>query len=129
MPGLSPSNKGEGSDCNYRAISLLSIVGKLYTCVVLVSLQKFVDQIYPEFHCGFPADPSTVDMIFSLSQHQEKCREQHKPLYIAFIGLTKAFDLVSGEGQFDILPKLSKTPQPHQILSKQHEGNGPIRTQ
>ena len=32
-------------------------------------------------------------MIFSLRQLQEKCREQGKPLYVAFIDLTKAFDL------------------------------------
>ncbi|PFX12563.1 hypothetical protein AWC38_SpisGene23457 [Stylophora pistillata] len=34
-------------------------------------------------------------MIFSLRQLQEKCKEQQQPLYIAFIDLTKAFDLVS----------------------------------
>ena len=36
-----------------------------------------------------------MDMIFSLRQVQEKCREQQKPLYVAFIDLTKTFDLVS----------------------------------
>ena len=35
---------------------------------------------------------SKIDMIFSLRQLQEKCRKQRKPLYIAFIDLTKAFD-------------------------------------
>ena len=35
---------------------------------------------------------SAIDMIFSLRQLQEKCREQHMPLYIAFIDLTKAFE-------------------------------------
>ena len=41
-------------------------------------------------------------MIFSLRQLQEKCREQGKPLYVAFIDLTKAFDLVSRNGLFKI---------------------------
>ena len=35
---------------------------------------------------------SKIDMIFSLRQLQEKCRKLRKPLYIAFIDLTKAFD-------------------------------------
>ena len=41
-------------------------------------------------------------MIFSLRQLQEKCREQGKPLYVAFIDLTKAFNLVSRDGLFKI---------------------------
>ena len=46
-------------------------------------------------------------MIVSLRQLQEKCREQGKPLYVAFIDLTKAFDLVSRDGLFKILVKIS----------------------
>ncbi|KAL7838408.1 hypothetical protein AOLI_G00268120 [Acnodon oligacanthus] len=87
-------NKGDRSDCNnYRGISPLSIVGKLYARVFLVHIQQLAERIYPESQCGFRAESSAVDMIFSLHQIQ-KCREQQKPLYIAFIDLTKAFDLV-----------------------------------
>ena len=46
-------------------------------------------------------------MIFSLRQLQEKCREQGKPLYVVFIDLTKAFNLVSRDGLFKILAKIS----------------------
>lgn len=50
-------------------------------------------------------------MVFSLRQLQEKCREQKQPLFIAFIDLTKAFDLVSREGLFKILPKIRCPPR------------------
>jgi len=33
-----------------------------------------------------------MDMIFTVRQKQEKCREQHRDLYMIFIDLTKAFD-------------------------------------
>ena len=47
-------NKGERSDCNnYRGISLLSIVGKVYAQVLLIHLQKLAEHIYPESQCGF----------------------------------------------------------------------------
>ena len=47
-------NKGERNDCNnYRGISLLSIVGKVYTWVLLICLQKLAEHIYPESQCGF----------------------------------------------------------------------------
>lgn len=45
-------------------------------------------------------------MIVSVRQLQEKCQEQHMPLYIAFIDLTKAFDLVSRRGLFTLLRKI-----------------------
>ena len=100
-------NKGERNDCNnYRGISPRSILGKVFARVILIRLQKLAEHIYPESQCGFSAERSTIDMIFSLRQLQEKCREQHMPLYIAFIDLTKAFDLVSRDGLFKVLPKI-----------------------
>ncbi|XP_018013086.1 uncharacterized protein LOC108670145 [Hyalella azteca] len=70
-------NKGDRSDCNnYRGISLLSIVGKVFARVVLGHLQALADRVYPESQCGFRAQRGTSDMIFSLRQLQEKCREQ-----------------------------------------------------
>ena len=94
-------NKGGRSDCNkYRRLYLPSIVGKVFARVVLARLQVLAERIYPESQCGFRAKRSTVDMIFSVRQLQEKCREQQMPLYIAFIDLTKAFDHVSRKGLF-----------------------------
>jgi hypothetical protein len=71
--------------------------------VVLNRLPQLEDRIYPESQSGFRAGLSTIDMLFSLGQLQEKCRKQHKPLFIAFIDLTKAFDLVNREGLFKTL--------------------------
>ncbi|PIK34997.1 putative RNA-directed DNA polymerase from mobile element jockey-like [Apostichopus japonicus] len=88
---------------NYRGISLLSIVGKVFARVVLARLQVLADRVYPESQCGFRSGRSTIDMIFSVRQLQEKCREQQQPLFLAFVDLTKAFDLVSRSGLFKLL--------------------------
>ena len=105
-------NKGEWSDCNnYRGISLLSIIGKVSARMVLARLQTLATRIYPELQCGFRSERSTVDMIFSVRQIQEKCREQNKPLYVAFIDLTKAFDLVSRTGLINLLEKIGCPPK------------------
>ena len=116
-------NKGDRSDCNnYRGISLLSVVGEsLCPRVVLGHLQSLASRVYPESQCGFRAGRSTVDMIFSLRQLQEKCREQQKPLYIAFIDLTKAFDLVSRSGLFSLLQKIGCPPRLLQMVTSFHE--------
>ncbi|XP_062614292.1 uncharacterized protein LOC134276017 [Saccostrea cucullata] len=115
-------NKGDRSDCNnYRGISLLSIVGKAFARVVLNRLQKLAERVYPEAQCGFRAERSTIDMVFSLRQLQEKCREQRLPLYIAFIDLTKAFDLVSRQGLFTLLHRIGCPPKLLRIISSFHE--------
>ena len=49
---------------------------------------------------------STTETIFSVRQLQEKYNEQNMPMSIAFIDLTKAFDIVSREGMFAILLKI-----------------------
>ena len=49
-------------------------------------------------------------MIFSLRQLQEKCREQRQPLYIAFIDLTKAFDLVIRQSLLTLLQRIGCPP-------------------
>ncbi|XP_050703781.1 uncharacterized protein LOC126989216 [Eriocheir sinensis] len=115
-------NKGDRSDCNnYRGISLLSIVGKLFARVALRRLQVLAEGVYPESQCGFRANRSTIDMVFSLRQLQEKCREQRQPLFIAFIDLTKAFDLVSRDGLFKILPKIGCPPRLLSIIRSFHD--------
>ena len=115
-------NKGDRSDCNnHRGISLLPIVGKCFARIALKRLQKVAEHVYPESQCGFRSNRSTTDMVFALRQLQEKCREQGQPLYIAFIDLTKAFDLVSRDGLFKILAKIGCPPILLSIIKSFHD--------
>ena len=115
-------NKYDRSDCNNcRGISLLSIVGKVFSRVLLTRLQILPVRVYPESQCSFRAGWSTTDMIFSVRQLQEKCREQGRPLYLAFIDRTEAFDLVSRKGLFCLLEKIGCPPQLHSMVVSFHE--------
>ena len=88
-------NKGSKADCgNYRGISLLSIAGKIFARIILNRLIAISEANLPEAQCGFRPGRSTVDMIFTVRQVQEKCHEQNLDLYSVFIDLTKAFDTV-----------------------------------
>ena len=114
-------NKGVRHDCNnHRGISLLSIVGKTIARAILPRLQKLANRVYPESQCGFRPERSTIDMIFSVRQIQEKCREQQMPLHMAFIDLTKAFDLVSREGLLELLLKIGCPPKLLSIIKSFH---------
>ncbi|KAK2163328.1 hypothetical protein NP493_1463g01043 [Ridgeia piscesae] len=79
--------KGYRTDCgNYRGISLLSIVGKIFARVVLDRLSTHITpEVVPDTQCGFRGNRSTMDMIFCLRQLQEKCTEQDRPLNMVFV--------------------------------------------
>ncbi|KAI8511741.1 hypothetical protein Bbelb_108410 [Branchiostoma belcheri] len=116
-------NKGSRQDCdNYRAIALLSLVGKLFARVVLKRLQDLAERIYPESQCGFRKDRSTIDMIFTFRLLQEKCIEQNKPLLAVFVDLCKAFDSVSREGLYLVLSKVGCPPKLLAIIKAFHDG-------
>ena len=87
--------KGDKSLCsNYRGISLLSAVGKLFAKILLNRLTPLAEEVLSESQCGFRPSRGTINMIFALRQIHEKCREQRVPLYLTFIDLTKAFDSI-----------------------------------
>ena len=103
--------KGPRDLCgNYRGISLLSVVGKVFSRVLLNRLLKHIaPSVLPESQCGFRPNRGTVDMIFTARQVQEKCIEHQLDLYQCFIDLTKAFDTVNREALWTILMKLGCT--------------------
>lgn len=96
-------------------------MGKVFARVVLAHLQVLAGCVYPDSQCGFRTERSTVDMIFSVRQLQEKCREQRMPLYTTFIDLTKTFDIVSRRGLFQLLKKIGCPPQLLSITASFHD--------
>ena len=59
-------------------------------------------------------------MIFVARLLQEKCREQHRDLFIAFIDLTKAFDTVNRDLLWQVLAKFGCHPHFLSILREFH---------
>lgn len=60
-------NKRDRCDCNnYCVISLLSIVSKLFTRIVLDRLKVLAERVYPDSQCRFCAKKSTTDMVFAI---------------------------------------------------------------
>lgn len=98
-------NKGDKAVCgNSRGISLLAVAGKVLAKVMLQRLiRNTTESILPESQCGFRKSRSTVDMIFTARQLQEKCREQHQDLFMAFVDFSKAFDTVQRELLWEVL--------------------------
>jgi len=115
-------NKGDRAICgNSHGISLICVTGKLPVRVMLIRLLTYVvDTVVPQSQCGFRRARSTTDMIFVARLLQEKFREQHRDLFIAFIDLTKAFDTVNRDLLWQVLGKFGCPPHFLSILCEFH---------
>ena len=91
-------NKGSANDpTNYRGISLLSCLGKLFTSCINNRLTDFVkenDIIGPE-QAGFKFDFSTIDHLFVLKSLADVYSSKPKRLYCCFVDYKKVFDTVN----------------------------------
>ena len=76
---------------------------------------------FTQSQCGFRAKRSTIGMVFSIRQLQEKCCEQRRSLYLAFIDLNKAFDLISRLGLFTLLLTIGCLPKLLKIIMSFHD--------
>ena len=121
---VSSYKKGSKLDCsNFRGISLMSIVGKLFSSIILNRLAcTIVNEILPESQCSFRASCDTVDMIFSAQQLQAKCKEQNLPLYQCFFDLSKAFDTVNRSTLWKIFLKLGCPEKFVGLIGSLHNG-------
>ena len=84
--------------CIILIIDMYESLNKLY-CIVLYCIVLY--------QCDF-------------RQLQEKCLERRRPLFIAFIDLTKAFDLSSRRGLFNLLEKIGCPPNLLSVISSFH---------
>jgi len=91
---------GEKKDTNnYRGITLLSIVGKVYAQVINYRLMKYSEEnnILVEEQGGFRPGRGCPDQIFSLVEILRN-RKKTKYTYCCFIDVKKAFDRVFRAG-------------------------------
>ena len=106
---ISPIFKKGNSDlcCNYRPISLTSLLSKVYTSILNKRLTVYVDNlnILPDEQAAFRKKFSTVDHIFTLYTLVKKQFSQNRKLYVAFIDYKKCFDSVRREALFHVLQR------------------------
>ena len=91
-------NKGCPTDPdNFRAITLISCLGKLFTSIVNTRLNFFANEVtlIHENQAGFRKGYSTIDNIFVLHVLIELYFSFGKKLFCTFIDFRKAFDTVS----------------------------------
>ena len=82
---------------NYRGITLLSCVGKLFTSIINQRLNVWAElnNKFDKDQYGFRNNKSTIDAIFVLQNVVDMFVKRNKSLFVSFIDLKKAFDCVN----------------------------------
>ena len=97
--------KGDALECgSYRGIKLLDKVMKVLERIIEKRVRKEVH--IDDMQFGFRQGKRTTDAIFIVRQMQEKFLAKKQELWMAFVDLEKAFDMVPREVVWWALRKL-----------------------
>ncbi|CAD6197841.1 unnamed protein product [Caenorhabditis auriculariae] len=115
--------KGDLTDLNnFRPISLLSVVYKLFTKIIVNRLEKKLDDFQPPSQAGFRRNFCCLDHIHTLTQVVERHREYHLPLALAFVDYRKAFDSVEINAMLNSLVAAGIPTKYIDLIEKCNEG-------
>ncbi|CAM4548289.1 unnamed protein product [Leuciscus chuanchicus] len=116
--------KGDKSECkNYRGISLLSIIGKVFMKIIHRRMLKRREEAAREEQAGFRPDRSCCDQIFSLRQLLEERIRCGKRTALVFIDFSAAFDSVHRPALWNTLRAEGYPPKIIRLLQNTYEGS------
>ena len=101
-----PLYKGKGDmyECsNFKGISLLSVVGKVYGRVLINRIRDTTENVIAEVQGSFRRGRGCTDQIFVVRQICEKYLGKGKDVYFAFLDLEKAHDSVDRDAMWNVL--------------------------
>lgn len=101
-------NKGDPKQPeNYRPISLLSCLGKLFTSIINYRLNTYAEtsNLIKETQAGFRNNFSTADNMFILKNLIDLAQSNKKKLFCCFVDFKQAFDSVWRTGLWQKLIK------------------------
>jgi hypothetical protein len=88
---------------NYRPISMIPLLCKLFSRLVLKRIRQTLDAQQSVDQAGFRSGFSTDDHLFALTQLQEKAFEWQQDIWIAAVDFKKAFDTIIHETLWNAL--------------------------
>ena len=95
--------KGNLRECtNWRGITLLSVISKIFGRVLISRIKKGVDNILRKEQAGFRENRSTIEQIFTLGNIQEQVNEWNATLYTHFIDFEKASDSIHRKSLWNV---------------------------
>ncbi|KAI2650200.1 putative 149 kDa protein [Labeo rohita] len=116
--------KGDSRECNnYRGISLLSVVGKVFMKILQSRLQMPREQTSREEQAGFRPGRGCCDQIFALRQLVERYIRYGQRTVIAFIDFKSAFDCIDWTVLWRTLEADHVPPKIISLLKSAYDGS------
>ena len=110
---------------NYRAVAVSSVIGKLFSTILL---ERFIDFRRrkcpdPPNQLGFTKGAQTSDHVLTMQTIIEKYRRLRKPVYAIFVDFKKAFDSVCRPALFLKLTKAGISGKFYSVLKDMYENS------
>ncbi len=108
---------------NYRGVTLLSTIGKLFTRLLNNRLTNWAENyfVYIEAQAGFRKNMSTIDHVFVLHGLISHVINKGAKLYCAFIDFSKAFDYIVRENMWYKLLQLGIRGKIFNVVKSMYE--------
>ncbi|CAL8129224.1 unnamed protein product [Orchesella dallaii] len=108
--------KGDPSDPrNYRGISLINTIMKLFTSIMLARLEKWAESndVLPESQAGFRKSRSCIDHVFTIEALRQisKRRMKKRKLHLLFVDFARAFDSINHKKLWGRLNDIGVSPK------------------
>ena len=114
--------KGDLSQCtNWRGITLLNVVGKLLSKIILSRIKHHIEKKLRSEQAGFRKERSCMDHIFTLRNILEQSMEWSSPLYMGFIYFEKTFDSLHTDTLWKIVRSYGIPPKLVTLMRLQYE--------
>ena len=83
----------------------MEVVGKVFAKIIQRRLQVLVEDVVADSQCGFRSGHGCADMVFCVRQLVEKAIEHNTKVFLLFVDLRKAYDLVPQSAMWLVLQK------------------------
>ena len=111
-----------GMPGNYRPITIIPLLYKLFARLLYTRLYPILDEQQCEDQAGFRRSFSTLHHLSAFASLQEKCNEWQVPAWISTIDFAKAFDTVEHSCLWSALQKQGVPSGYIRVLSSLYEG-------
>lgn len=111
-------NKDASDPNNYRPISLLSTMYKLFERLLLARLQPIVEKSLPLEQAGFRQNRNCCDQVLAITTHVENGFQQKAKSGALFLDLSSAYDTVWTRGLFLKIAKIIRCKATILLLEK-----------
>jgi sorting nexin-29 len=109
---------------NYRGITLLSIIGKIFAGILERRLSTWCEsnKLFAQEQAGFRKGRTTTDQIFTLAEIIRRRKNERKPTFCCFLDIRKAYDTVWRDGLWTKLTEAKVDGKMLRMIRNMYEG-------